>query len=117
MCFLSRTLIAVFFPLVQLTVVEIKAEMEKTLHWLVPVATSTAKYESRSSNKQLKFHLLLAVLGANVFLSLLSFTMYLSETELTMVLVGLESGLIQGKFLMPCFYIYPGFINAVKCLS
>ncbi|XP_019195471.1 PREDICTED: uncharacterized protein LOC109189157 isoform X2 [Ipomoea nil] len=27
----------------KLTVVEIKAEMEKTLHWLVPVATSTAK--------------------------------------------------------------------------
>lgn len=27
----------------KLTVVEIKAEMEKTLHWLVPVATNTAK--------------------------------------------------------------------------
>jgi hypothetical protein len=27
----------------QLTVSQIKAEMEKTLHWLVPIATNTNK--------------------------------------------------------------------------
>ena len=28
----------------QLTVPQIKAEMEKTLQWLVPIATNTTKY-------------------------------------------------------------------------
>lgn len=28
----------------QLTIAEVKAEMEKTLEWLVPVATNTTKY-------------------------------------------------------------------------
>lgn len=37
--------------LLQLTVAQIKAEMEKTLHWLVPVAADTTKYVTPMSNE------------------------------------------------------------------
>lgn len=40
--FVSTKLFDNFFFL-QLSITDIKAEMEKTLHWLVPVATNTAK--------------------------------------------------------------------------
>lgn len=44
-------LIYVFLFIFQLSVTEIKAEMERTLKWLVAVATNTAKYELILINK------------------------------------------------------------------
>lgn len=42
-------------PFLQLTIPQIKAEMEKTLQWLVPIATNTTKYGFIFSCMELHF--------------------------------------------------------------
>ena len=58
-CFFVVSILSELFHHVtlQLTVRQIKDEMEKSLQWLVPVATDTTKYDKFSDEHRVIFHL------------------------------------------------------------
>ena len=57
-----------------MTMPQIKAEMEKTLHWLIPVATDTTKYAFINRNLTDRLVLCLTCIGLYQLSRLMSIT-------------------------------------------